>query len=216
MLNIQVFVCNPLRENTYVVSDESKECVIIDCGALYDVEKEAIRKYIEDNNLKPTRLIATHGHVDHHFGDRFVYDTWGLKPELHGSDEEGFGSLPLQASTVCGIDGLSDDDFVPAGQYLSGADNIVFGSHRLDIVETPGHSPGSVTYLCEDEKVAFTGDTLFRGSIGRTDFKGGSMFLIILSLRKLCQLADDITVYPGHGPTTTIGQELSSNPYLDR
>lgn len=216
MLNIKTFVCNPLRENTYVVSDETRECVIIDCGVWYDAEKEALKEYIESNHLTPVHLIATHGHIDHHLGDRFVYDTWGLKPELHGADEKHMQMMPEQAMAICGISGLTADDFAPVGQYLTGDDVVSFGSHELTIIETPGHSAGSVAFVCEQEKVAFTGDTLFQGTIGRTDIAGGSMFLIILSLRQLCQLPDDIRVFPGHGTTTTIGAEVSTNPYLDR
>lgn len=216
MIKIERFVCNPLRENTYVVSDESKEAVIIDCGAYYEEEKTAIKDYIEGNGLKPKHLIATHGHVDHHLGDKFVYDTWGLKPEVDGSDAEFFDTLPQHASDVCGIDGLTADDFEPVGKWLTGADTISFGSHQFSIMETPGHSPGGVAYYCEEEKVLFTGDTLFKGTIGRTDVGGGSMFMIIQSLRMLSQLPDDVTVYPGHGEITTIGTEVSTNPYLDR
>lgn len=216
MLNIQRFVCNMIRENTYVVSDETREAIIIDCGAWYDSEKEAIKQYIDGNGLVPKHLIGTHGHVDHHLGDKFVYDTWGLKPEVHGSDEEYMKLHPLHAWEVCGIEGLTADDFAPVGRYLTGADKIAFGSHEFTILETPGHSPGGVVYYCEPEKVAFTGDTLFRGTIGRTDIGGGSMFLIIQSLRMLSQLPDDVKVYPGHGEATTIGQEVATNPYLDR
>lgn len=216
MLNIQRFVCNPIRENTYVVSDDSNECVIIDCGAWYDDEKEAIKEYINDNHLVPKHLIATHGHVDHHLGDKFVYDTWGLKPEVDGSDAEFIKALPQHANDVCGIEGLTADDFAPVGKWLTGADTIQFGNHKFTILETPGHSPGGVAYYCESEKVLFTGDTLFRGTIGRTDVGGGSMFMIIQSLRMLSQLPDNVKVYPGHGESTTIGYEVSTNPYLDR
>lgn len=216
MLKIQRFVCNPIRENTYVVSDETNECVIVDCGVWYDSEKEALKEYIDNNGLTPKHLIATHGHVDHHLGDKFVFDTWGLKPEVHGSDEEYIRLLPEHAREVCGIDGLTRADFAPVGHYLTGADSIDFGSHSFTILETPGHSPGGVVYYCEAEKVAFTGDTLFKGTIGRTDIGGGSMFMIIQSLRMLSQLPDDVRVYPGHGDSTTIGQEVATNPYLDR
>lgn len=216
MLNIQRFVCNPIRENTYVVSDASRECVIIDCGAWYEEEKSAIKDYIDGNGLKPMHLIATHGHVDHHLGDKFVYDTWGLKPEVDGSDARFIEVLPQHANDVCGIDGLTAADFAPVGRWLNGADTIKFGNHEFTILETPGHSPGGVSYYCADEKVLFTGDTLFRGTIGRTDIGGGSMFLIIQSLRMLSQLPDDVKVYPGHGESTTIGYEVATNPYLDR
>lgn len=216
MLKVERFVCNDIRENTYVVSDETNECVIIDCGAWYDDEKQAIKDYITENKLVPKHLIGTHGHVDHHLGDKFVFETWGLKPEVDGSDEEYIKLLPQHAYDVCGIDGLTADDFAPVGKWLTGNDTIKFGNHEFTIMETPGHSPGGVCYYCEPEKVIFTGDTLFRGTIGRTDIGGGSMFMIIQSLRMLSQLPDDVTVYPGHGEKTTIGNEEVSNPYIDR
>ena len=116
MLNIQRFVCNPIRENTYVVSDETKECVIVDCGAYYDPEKEAIKEYIETNGLTPKHLLVTHGHVDHNFGDKFVFDNWGLRPEIGSSDEPILKTLPEQAKSICGIDDLTADDFTYAGK----------------------------------------------------------------------------------------------------
>lgn len=214
-MEIKRFVCNMIRENTYVVSDDTREAVIIDCGAYYEEERKAIKQYIDDNKLQPKHLIATHGHVDHHLGDRFVYDTWGLKPEVGEADEDFMNRLPEQARQLFEME-LSDDDFAPVGRYLMPADTISFGHTTLKIIETPGHSPGGLCFYSEADKTLFTGDTLFRGSIGRSDFDGGSMFLIIQSLRVLSQLPDDTVVLPGHGERTTIGYEVATNPYLDR
>jgi hydroxyacylglutathione hydrolase len=214
-MEIKRFVCNMIRENTYVVSDDTREAVIIDCGAYYEEERKAIKQYIDDNKLQPKHLIATHGHVDHHLGDRFVYDTWGLKPEVGEADENFMNRLPEQARQLFEME-LSDDDFAPVGRYLMPADTISFGHTTFKIIETPGHSPGGLCFYSEADKTLFTGDTLFRGSIGRSDFDGGSMFLIIQSLRVLSQLPDDTIVLPGHGERTTIGYEVATNPYLDR
>lgn len=214
-MEIKRFVCNMIRENTYVVSDDTREAVIIDCGAYYEEERKAIKQYINDNKLQPKHLIATHGHVDHHLGDRFVYDTWGLKPEVGEADEDFMNRLPEQARQLFEME-LSDDDFAPVGRYLMPADTISFGHTTFKIIETPGHSPGGLCFYSEADKTLFTGDTLFRGSIGRSDFDGGSMFLIIQSLRVLSQLPDDTIVLPGHGERTTIGYEVATNPYLDR
>lgn len=215
MIQIQRFVCNMISENTYVVSDETGEAVIIDCGAYDTDEQTDIKTYIERNNLRPVRFIATHGHVDHNFGSKFVYDTWGLKLNIHAADEALITQLPQQAVSLLGLS-MTADDFAPVGAYLHADDIITFGHHRLTILETPGHTPGGVFYYCEAEKVAFSGDTLFQGSIGRTDLPGGSMFMLIQSLRMISQLPDDTTVYPGHGEASTIGHEVASNPYLDR
>lgn len=214
MMNIERFQCNMLQENCYVVCDETKECVIIDCGAFYPEERNAIVNYIKENQLKPVHLLVTHGHLDHNFGNNTLYDEFGLKPEVSASDENLMKHLKKQAETFYQMN--LDYDFPPIGHFFEDDEIIHFGNHQFEIILTPGHSRGSVTFYCKEEKVAFTGDTLFQGSIGRTDFQGGSMFQIINSLRFLAQLPDEVKVLPGHGNFTTIGEELAHNPYMDR
>ena len=213
MLKIETFTCNMLQENCYVVSDETKDCVIIDCGAYYEAEKLAIEKYITENELHPVHLIATHGHLDHNFGDAFITKTYGLPLEIDCSDEAYVRAANKQA-TYFGI--TLNEPIVTEITTFKAGDHIMFGTHDIEIIETPGHSMGSVVLYIKDEKIAFTGDTLFRGSIGRTDFEGGSMLMIIQSLRMFVQFPDDITLMPGHGNKTTMGYELAHNPYLDR
>lgn len=213
MITIKTFEVSPLQENCYVVSDETKECVIIDCGAFTDAEKAEIIDYIKSEGLKPVHLLATHGHFDHNFGIGAIYDAFGLKVELHRGDERMIRELKQQAESMCGM----MIDFTPQiGEFLSNNQEITFGSHTLKCLLTPGHTMGGISYYCEEEHVLFAGDTLFRLSIGRTDLPGGSMFMIINSLRYLCQLPDNTHVMTGHGPETTIGYELAHNPYLDR
>ena len=202
-----------IKENCYVVSDSSKECVIIDCGAYYEEERRAIVDYILNDNLKPVHLLVTHGHLDHNFGNNTVFDEFGLKPEAGYGDRELIENLKGQAKDTFGVE--VDYDFPPVGHYFDDEEVISFGNHQFSIIPTPGHTPGGVTFYCKEEKVAFTGDTLFKGSIGRTDL-GGSMFMIINRLRELAQLPDDTTILPGHGDSTTIGDELAHNPYMDR
>ena len=214
MLNIKCFVCNMLQENCYVVSDETKECVIIDCGAFYEKEQKAIAQYIEAQGLSPIHFVATHGHVDHHFGDQFVYKKYGLKVKVHRADAFLMELLQEQAEAFAGV--KLSGDFPSVDQYLNSDDTISFGSHQFTLIETPGHTPGSVFFYCQEEDVAFSGDTLFHLSIGRTDLQGGSMFQMIQSLRMLSQLPDNTKIYPGHGEPTTIGTELAGNPYMDR
>lgn len=214
MLKIQTFEVNPLHENCYVVSDDTKECVIIDCGAFTESEQEAIITYINKNGLKPVHNIGTHGHLDHHFGDAAILSAFNLLPEVSDGDEVLMQHSKEAALQMLGMD-LNID--LPAGKLrLTENNTISFGSHTLRIIRTPGHSRGSVSFYCAKENVLFTGDTLFKGSIGRTDFPGGSMFQIISSLRELAQLPDTTIVYPGHGPQTSIGFELAHNPYMDR
>lgn len=214
MINIQRFVCNMLQENCYVVNDETRECVIIDCGAYYPEERQAIVQYIRDNQLVPKHLLGTHGHLDHHFGDDTIYKAFGLKPEVHVGDQSLMSCLAEQAASMFGLQ--LENDMPSVEHYISGDEIIPFGNHQFKVIETPGHSRGGVFFYCEEEGVAFSGDTLFHNSIGRTDFSGGSMFMIIQSLRHICQLPDTTVILPGHGEQTTIGQELATNPYLDR
>ena len=214
MLKIQTFEVNPLHENCYVVSDDTKECVIIDCGAFTESEQEAIITYINKNGLKPVHNLGTHGHLDHHFGDAAILSAFNLLPEVSDGDEVLMQHPKEAALQMLGMD-LNID--LPAGELrLTENNTISFGSHTFRIIRTPGHSRGSVSFYCAEENVLFTGDTLFKGSIGRTDFPGGSMFQIISSLRELAQLPDTTIVYPGHGPQTSIGFELAHNPYMDR
>lgn len=214
MLRIQTFEVNPLHENCYVINDETKECVIIDCGALTETEQNAVITYIREEGLKPVHNLGTHGHLDHHFGDAAILSAFNLQPEVAEGDKVLMQHPREAALQMLGMD-LNID--LPAGNLkLTENEEVKFGSHTFKIIRTPGHSPGSVSFYCAEENVLFTGDTLFKGSIGRTDFPGGSMFQIISSLRELAQLPDKTIVYPGHGPQTSIGFELAHNPYMDR
>lgn len=214
MLRIQTFEVNPLYENCYVINDETKECVIIDCGALTETEQNAVIAYINEEGLKPIHNLGTHGHLDHHFGDAAILSAFNLQPEVAEGDKVLMQHPKEAALQMLGMD-LNID--LPAGNLkLTENEEVKFGSHTFKIIRTPGHSPGSVSFYCAEENVLFTGDTLFKGSIGRTDFPGGSMFQIISSLRELAQLPDKTIVYPGHGPQTSIGFELAHNPYMDR
>ncbi len=214
MLRIQAFEVNPLHENCYVINDETKECVIIDCGALTETEQNAVIAYINDEGLKPVHNLGTHGHLDHHFGDAAILSAFNLQPEVAEGDKVLMQHPREAALQMLGMD-LNID--LPAGNLkLTENEEVKFGSHTFKIIRIPGHSPGSVSFYCAEENVLFTGDTLFKGSIGRTDFPGGSMFQIISSLRELAQLPDKTIVYPGHGPRTSIGFELAHNPYMDR
>lgn len=214
MLNIVRFVCNPIQENTYVMSDETNECVVVDCGAFFPEERKAIVDYIRNNHLVPKHLIATHGHIDHNFGNNTMFKEFGLQPEVHADEAQFMDTLPEQAESFCNI--TLDYEMPAVGRFLSANDKICFGSHTFTILETPGHTPGSVFYYCKEENVAFSGDTLFHNSVGRTDIPGGSMFLLIQSLRAISQLPDETQILPGHGDYTTMGKEQTSNPYLDR
>lgn len=213
MLNIKRLVCNPLQENCYVVSDDSRECVIIDCGAFYPEELDALDGYIRDNQLTPVHLLATHGHLDHNFGNAHVYRRYGLQVELCSEDRQLVEHLPEQASALFGI--TITDEQPPVGRQLSDGDTVTFGSHQLRVLRTPGHSHGSCLFHCPAESTVFTGDTLFRMSIGRTDFAEGSWAEMEHSLSTVVALLPpDTVVLAGHGSQTTIADELRYNPLL--
>lgn len=213
MITVKRFTCNVLAENCYVVSDESHEAVIIDCGVMYQEEGIAITQYIRDNGLHPLHLLCTHGHFDHCMGNGLIYREFGLKPEAHTGDQFLMETMQQQTTDILGV--ALPMEVPPVGRYLTDKDAITFGSHTLRILHTPGHTPGGVTYYCKEEGIAFSGDTLFRMSIGRTDFDGGSYEQIVHSLQKvLAVLPPDTKVYPGHGPETTIADEIRYNPYM--
>jgi len=196
-----------------VVSDDSRECVIIDCGAMYNEELAALDHYIADNQLKPLHLLATHGHLDHNFGNAHMFRKYGLKVEICAEDQDLVERLPEQARDIFGIEIPADQP--SAGRLLGNDDVITFGQHRLQVLQTPGHTHGSCLFYCAEEHTAFTGDTLFRMSIGRTDFAEGSWAEMEKSLRDVvAKLPKETIVLSGHGPQSTIADELRYNPYL--
>ena len=213
MFHIKKLVCNPLEENCYVVSDETKECVIIDCGAYYPEEFDVLEAYLRDQHLKPVHLLATHGHLDHNFGNVRLFHAYGLKVEICGEDQQLVEQLPEQAKNLFGM--TISEERPQVGRLLKDGDEITFGSHTLCVLHTPGHSHGSCLYYCAEEKTVFTGDTLFRMSIGRTDFAEGSWAEMEQSLKNVvAKLPKETTVLAGHGPQSTIADELQYNPYL--
>ena len=201
------------QENCYIVSDESKECIIIDCGAFYEEERHAIAEYITKQGLTPIHLISTHGHIDHNFGNNTIFEKYHLKPEVCIKDEILMNNLASQAKAFIG---LNYNDPIPnVGKYFDEKYTVEFGSHSLSVIPTPGHTPGSIMLYCKEENVVFSGDTLFKMSIGRTDFQFGSYPDIIGSLRNITNiLPTDTVVLPGHGDKTTIGFEAMHNPYI--
>ena len=203
---------NPLEENTYVVSFLDKRAVIIDCGALYDEEKRRIQEYISSNELTPVAHLLTHGHFDHTFGARFIYETYGLVPVLAQEDAFLFTDQVGQLRKLAGMDypGIPFEAYTPLDEYD-------LGSICCRALRTPGHTPGGVCYLFQEdgESALFPGDTLFRGSVGRTDHEGGDMLTQLESVRtQLFTLPDDLVVFPGHGPRTSIGWEKQYNMFM--
>ena len=213
MIQIKRFICNPLQENCYVVSDDTQECVIIDCGVFFQAEKDALINYIRNEHLQPVHLIATHGHIDHNFGNTALFNAFALKVEICGEDANLIEHLNEQAADLLGLQ--IEPSEAQVGRWLKHEDTITFGHHTLKVLQTPGHTPGSALIYCEEENTCFSGDTLFRMSIGRTDLEGGNWAQMEQSLTNIVsKLPKETIVLSGHGPQSTIEDELMYNPYL--
>jgi len=211
-MTIKIFTFNPFQENTYLIYDETNEAVLIDAGCIFDAEKQTLKKFLEDNKLILKRVINTHLHLDHQFGNKFLFDTYGMSPEACVEDEFLLENVIAQARSF----GFPiDEEAQPLGVYITENQEIRFGKSTLVALHVPGHSPGSMAFYSAEEGVLFAGDVLFQGSIGRTDLPKGDYATLILSItKKLLSLPDSTVVYCGHGPTTTIGNEKKNNPYL--
>jgi len=210
-MQIKIFECNPVHVNTYLLYDETKEAALIDCGAFTAEEQERITHFISSNGLQLKHLLNTHLHFDHLLGNRFIYETYGLKPEYHQSEETMPG---LKKQTI--IYGIPVNyEPVGADRFINEGDEIHFGHTTLKALFTPGHSPGGLSYYCQNSHCAFTGDTLFRHDIGRTDLWGGNGSTLINAIQtQLLTLPDDTVIYPGHGPASTVKEEKQHNPYI--
>jgi hydroxyacylglutathione hydrolase len=211
MLRVHRFTFNPYAENTYVLFDASGKCIIIDPGCYTKEEKNELKTWITDQKLEPVLLLNTHCHIDHILGNAFVYETYGLVPRFHRLELE-----ILRAASVYGPNmGFRVEEAPEPEVFLDEKDSIHFGESELNVLFTPGHSPGSLIFYHTGQKIAIGGDVLFFQSIGRTDLPGGNHMQLISSIRdKLFMLENDYIVYPGHGPETTIGYEKLHNPYI--
>ncbi len=211
-MKIKKFEFNMFPVNCYVLSDETKEAVIIDAGCFYDEEKLELRKYIDENELEIKHLLNTHLHLDHTFGNPFLLQTYGLKAEAHQADEFWLDQAEAQAR-IFGF--RLTEKPVPLGKHVFDGDLIAFGNNKLEAIHVPGHSPGSIVYYCKQHNCVFSGDVLFHGSIGRTDLAGGDFDeLREYICSRLFVLPLETTVYPGHGESTTIGNEKADNPFF--
>ena len=211
-MEINQITFNPFQENTFILWDETKECIIIDPGCYEKDEKEYLSNFIESNNLKPVKLINTHCHIDHILGNKFVSEKWNLELYMHKTD------LPLLegARDIAKMYGFENYKGSPYPKYfLEEGDVLEFGESKLEILFTPGHAPGHICLYNKEDKFIVSGDVLFNGGIGRTDLPGGNYDTLINSIKtKLLCLQDDTEVFCGHGPSTSIGKERLSNPFL--
>ncbi len=211
MLNVQSFTFNPFQENTYVLYNENKDCCIIDPGCYFEQERKDLTDFIAQNGLRPVYLLNTHCHIDHIFGNEGVRQTYGLDLHLHPLEEGVLAFGPLTGEKYA----VAFTPYTGALNFISERDVIKIGDEELQILFTPGHSPGSIAFYSKAHKFVIAGDVLFEGSVGRTDLPGGSFEVLEQSIKtKLYTLPSDVIVYPGHGGSTTIGDEMKTNPFV--
>ena len=211
MLKIASLPFHPIQENTYVLWDETNECVVIDAGNSSPREDAVLDNFIAEHGLKPVLAANTHGHFDHTLGVEHLKQRYGIPFALSSKD----AFLLENAATSGSIFGVKVGAMPTVERDLDGEQEIRFGKTILRVLRTPGHTPGHVAFFDEGSKSLFTGDTLFRESIGRTDLPGGDYSWIMRSiLDVLVPLGDEVHVYPGHGPESTIGHEVLYNPFI--
>ncbi len=211
MTKIKIFVFNPFQENTILLYDETKECVIIDAGCNEEHEFEKIDAFIEENKLILKSIINTHCHIDHIMGNSYLVNKYKIPSIAHKDD------MPLleRSNDMALAFGFDVQEPPVPNKFVEEGDEIKFGNTILQILHVPGHSPGSIILYNDQEKFMIVGDVLFAGSIGRTDLPGGDHETLISGIKeKIFSLNEDVVVYPGHGESTTIGHEKSTNPYF--
>jgi hydroxyacylglutathione hydrolase len=211
MSTVKCFENNPYQENTYILYDESGECAIIDPGMYTAAEQNAVVNFIKANNLTPVLLLNTHCHIDHVLGNKFIFDQYGLKPQFNKGELEVLEAVVAYAPVM----GFRYDVSPSPDVFLPVTGSITFGKTTLQLIFAPGHSPAHLCFYNEPAQLLIGGDVLFKGSIGRADLPGGNYNQLIKNIEdKLFTLPDTCTVYPGHGPETTIGFEKQHNPFF--
>ena len=211
-MKIEKLTFNDFMENTFIVYDQTKECIIIDPGCYSQEEKDKLLSFIKSNKLKPTLLINTHCHIDHIFGNNFVNKIWDIELAINKLDLEILNSAHLVAQSY----GFNNYEPSPLpSKYIKEGDFITFGQSKLKIIFTPGHAPGHISLYSQKDNFIISGDVLFMNSIGRTDLPGGDYEILIKTIKtKLLTLPEKTKVYCGHGPDTTIDNEKKNNPFL--
>lgn len=210
-MEIKTFYFNPLRECCYLAWDDTKECVIIDPGNYGVRELQRMQDFVAERQLKPVKILLTHGHFDHVLGLEPAAKAWNVEVWMHPDDH----GLMARSGEWCVQLGLDYHPYAGPLHDLSDGAEVSFGNTVLKVIATPGHTPGGVCFYSEPDGILFTGDTLFAGSIGRTDHVGGDYEQLIDSIvRKILPLDGGITILPGHGPSSSIGYERATNPFL--
>lgn len=209
-MNITTFIFNAFQMNTYII-EIGAMAVLVDPGCQTEAEKKQFVNYIDEKQLQPQAILLTHGHVDHILACKYFQDKYQIPAYMHQADMILIDNAPSYASVF----GLDFDAVPEITHFIDESTKLSFGELNITPIHVPGHSPGSIVYWIPDMNALITGDVLFNGSIGRTDLPGGHYQTLIDGIKtKLWQLPDTTIVYPGHGSTTTIGNEKTSNPFL--
>ena len=211
MLYIKTFTFNPFQENTYLIYDESGESALIDPGCFTPSEQNELEVFITSNNLKVSQLWNTHCHLDHVLGNYWAIKNYKIPLFIHPNEAPVLKSAEVYAPSY----GFHQYETSEAKGYLEEGQLLQVGNEQLRVLFVPGHSPGHVVFYHHQSNTCIAGDTLFNGSIGRTDLPGGNHQLLLKKIKEqLFTLPVETTVYPGHGPKTTIGHEKIYNPFV--
>ncbi|MEL6132568.1 MAG: MBL fold metallo-hydrolase [Bacteroidota bacterium] len=211
MLRVYTFTFNPYQENTYLIADTKGDCAIIDPGCYTASEQQKLVNFIEKASLNPVLLLNTHGHIDHMLGNRFVKRTYDIPFHTHRLVVDELKSVPSYAAMF----GMTAEESPEPDHFLEEGDVVEVGSEKLQVLFTPGHSPGHISFFHKASQQLFSGDVLFQNSIGRVDLPGGDYETLMSSIvRKILPLGQLVIVYPGHGDQTTIAAEAQHNPYI--
>jgi glyoxylase-like metal-dependent hydrolase (beta-lactamase superfamily II) len=211
MYNVKVFRFSPIQENTYVLTNNRKEAIIIDPGCYGKQEEQQLEDFIISQGLEVRLLLNTHCHLDHVFGNKFVAEKWDLMPKIHRFEKQVLDYAPVSGLMW----NLPFDNYSGEVEYLEDGDVTGLEGDPLKVLFTPGHSPGSISFYAENQGFVISGDVLFQGSIGRTDLPMGNFDTLAVSIReKIYTLPDNTVVYSGHGEATTVGIEKKTNPFV--
>lgn len=211
MYNVKVFIFSPIQENTYVLSNDKKEAIIIDPGCYGQKEEQQLEDYIVSQGLQVRLLLNTHCHLDHVFGNKFVAEKWDLKPHIHPREKPVLDYAPVSGLMW----NLPFHNYSGDVVYLNDGDVTGLDNEPLDVLFTPGHSPGSISFYSKGGGFIISGDVLFQRSVGRTDLPMGDFDTLANSIRtRLYTLPDGTIVYSGHGAATTVGEEKRNNPFV--
>ena len=212
-MTIKKFTFNPFQENTYIIYDDTRECVIIDPGCYYEYEKKELKIFIDQKKIIPKKLINTHCHIDHVFGNKFIKSNWNIPLLAHKKEEYNLENNKFVSDSY----GFDNYEISPKiDQFLECGDIVKFGKSQLNVIFTPGHSPGHICLINKKDKEIISGDLIFKNSIGRTDLPGGNFETLMNSIKnKIINLEEEYQIFSGHGENTTLKNEKKNNPFLN-